>query len=121
MDKKRIGVKKIMSLGNWLANKILIPEADLIDEFLITHEQYKLRTRKQTEAMGMEVLDYILGRTDPDQSYTNLNIPSFFPAGVPGKNTPTNKDYQGDRAYQLWMKRVKSIATSQKVIKYYTL
>ena len=62
--------------------------------------------------MGMEVLDYILGRTDPDQSYTNLNIPSFFPAGVPGKNTPTNKDYQGDRAYQLWMKRVKSIATS---------
>tara|TARA_R110001583_G_scaffold42896_2_gene136405 strand:+ start:1967 stop:3172 length:1206 start_codon:yes stop_codon:yes gene_type:complete len=143
MDKKRIGVKKIMSLGNWLANKILIPEADLIDEFLITHdlariinegnsvttavgmevddgpkmyhksyEQYKLRTRKQTEAMGMEVLDYILGRTDPDQSYTNLNIPSFFPAGVPGKNTPTNKDYQGDRAYQLWMKRVKSIATS---------
>ena len=78
-----------MSLGNWLANKILIPEADLIDEFLITHdlariinegnsvttavgmevddgpkmyhksyEQYKLRTRKQTEAMGMEVLDY---------------------------------------------------------------
>ena len=38
MDKKRIGVKKIMSLGNWLANKILIPEADLIDEFLITHD-----------------------------------------------------------------------------------
>ena len=74
MDKKRIGVKKIMSLGNWLANKILIPEADLIDEFLITHDLARIinEGNSVTTAVGMEVDD---GPKMYHKSYSRKNRP----------------------------------------------
>ena len=37
--------------------------------------------------------------------------PSYFPAGLPGENTPSNpKDYKSSKAYALWKKHIQQIA-----------
>ena len=82
--------------------------------FHLSYEKYKEITGGKdsvTTRLGMKVLDYIIGGKG-DYSYTNTNMPSYYPAGVPGKSTATNKDYKDSVAYRKWVKRIKPIATS---------
>tara|TARA_R110000851_G_scaffold37986_6_gene97788 strand:+ start:6814 stop:7980 length:1167 start_codon:yes stop_codon:yes gene_type:complete len=123
-----------MKLGNWLAHTIIEEEiADFVSTGIVTSllennftggsevddgpttfykskESYKASTKKQTQDMGMQVLDYILGEHPLDSSYTNTNMPTYFQAGLPGEETATNKDYKFTKAYSLWKKHINKIA-----------
>ena len=136
MDKKRIGAKEEdMNLGEWLANNIL--EDDIIDfvstgkvkslleanglgssevddgptTFFKSYKDYEKSTKKQAEKMGLKVINFVIGENPLDSSYINSNMPTYFPAGIPGESTPAGgKDYKFTKAYSLWKKRIKDIA-----------
>ena len=124
-----------MKLGQWLANNIIEDDIaefvstgkvkDLLEAnglgsgevddgpttFFKSYEDYKKSTKKQAEKMGLKVVSFIIGENPLDASYSNTNIPTYFPAGVPGSITSAGgKDYKFTKAYSLWRKRIKDIA-----------
>tara|TARA_B100000424_G_scaffold271048_1_gene272258 strand:- start:1412 stop:2581 length:1170 start_codon:yes stop_codon:yes gene_type:complete len=71
---------------------------------------YKKDNDMMAKKLGMQVVDYLLSNEEPMQGRVNDNIPSYYPAGIPGVTTATNKDYKGTQAYKRWSKRIKDIA-----------
>ena len=129
-----------MKLANWLANNILSQDKDTVEMFIETgrvskaiyeanvnsttggevddgpttwytnNASYKKDNDVMAKKLGMQVVDYLLGSGEPNAGRKNNNMPSYYPAGVPGIDTPTNKDYKQSKAYSLWKKRIKDIA-----------
>ncbi len=129
-----------MKLASWLANNIISQDNDTVKKFIETgrvskaiyeanvnsstgaevddgpttwfktNSSYKNKNKKLANTLGMQVVDYLLGSGEPNAGRKNDNIPSYYPAGVPGETTSTNKDYKQSKAYSLWKKRVKDIA-----------
>lgn len=124
-----------MNLGQWLADNILedeivdfvstgkvnsllevnsIGSAEVDDgptTFYKSYKEYEKFTKAQAEKMGMKVINFVIGENPLDTSYTNSNMPTYFPAGIPGESTPAGgKDYKFTKAYSLWRKRIKDIA-----------
>ena len=75
-----------------------------------TNAKYKSKTKSVAKKLGFQVIDYLLGSGEPNAGRKNYNIPSYYPAGVPGATTSTNKDHKQNKAYSLWRKRIKNIA-----------
>ena len=124
-----------MKLSEWLADNIL--EDEIVDfvstgkvkslleangvgssevddgptTFYKSYKDYEKYTKAQAEKMGMKVINFVIGENPLDNSYTNSNMPTYFPAGIPGESTPAGgKDYKFTKAYSLWRKRIKDIA-----------
>ena len=72
------------------------------------NSDYKRVSKKKALALGMQVIDYLLGKEAFD-GIVNDNIPSYYPAGVPGASTTTNKDYKQNKAFKMYQKRIKDI------------
>jgi len=74
---------------------------------------FKSASNKMADRLGMKVIDYIMDDGDFTKfkdPYSSTS-PSYFPAGLPGQNTPSNpKDYKASKAYALWKKHIKKIA-----------
>jgi predicted kinase len=99
------------------ANKISSNGGEVDDgptTYYTSYKKYKKRTNIEAQKLGMQVLDYIIGeKPKGDFSYSNTNMPTFYPAGIPGESTPTHpKDYTQAAAYKKWKKRIKPIALS---------
>ncbi len=80
---------------------------------------YTGRNKEQAEKLGWEVIDYILDVDVKDvpplkDEFTNDRNPvSFFPAGIGTGITANNpENLTGAKAYNKWVKVIKSIATS---------
>ena len=74
---------------------------------------FKSASNKMADRLGMKVVDYIMDDGDFTKfkdPYSSTS-PSYFPAGVAGKTTPSNpKDYKSSKAFSLWKKHIKQIA-----------
>jgi predicted kinase len=69
--------------------------------------------KRDSEAFekGMEIINYLIGSSEPMQGRKNDNAPSFYPSGKPGSETSTSgKDYKETQAYKLWQRRISDIA-----------
>ena len=130
-----------MKLADWLANNILSEDVVNIEEFISsgrvekalkeshgntsskaspddgpttwfkTNSNYKSKNTKLAKKLGMQVVDYLLGYGEPNAGRINNNVPSYYPSGRPGSETPTSgKDYKSSKAYGLWKSRIKDIA-----------
>ena len=71
---------------------------------------YKKDNEAMANSLGMQVVDFLLSDEEPMAGMKNDNVPSYYPAGIPGITTATNKDYKETQAYRLWSKRIKDIA-----------
>jgi len=130
-----------MKLANWLANNIISEETEKIEQFISsgivekiiressgntsaqaspddgpttffkTNSKYKNKNTKLANSLGMQVIDYLLGSSEPMPGRKNDNAPTYYPSGKPGATTPAGgKDYKQNKAYSLWQKRIKDIA-----------
>jgi len=139
MRMKSLGESKIpiynksLSLGQEIAYKALletISQEDL-DNFISENmtagaevddgpttwynnlDHYKSDANAMADRLGMQVINYIMDDGDfkSFQDPYSSNATSYFPAGVPGKATPTNPtDYKSTKAFSAWKKLVKQIA-----------
>ena len=91
------------------------PSADVDDgptTWFTKNSDYKNKNKELATTMGMEVVNYLLGSTEPTAGVKNDNTPSYYSSGIPGKSTPAGgKDYKSSKAYSLWKKRIKDIAS----------
>lgn len=74
---------------------------------------YKNYSQKMSDLIGWKIVDYAMGGSDFEAFHSDRVIPAntYFPAGVPGKTTPTNsQDYKATIAYELWKTQIRKIA-----------
>jgi len=76
---------------------------------------YKNSTKQIADQLGWDIINYLSGdeevMSEPSRYRKETRSPSFFPAGVPGKTTPSNpKDYKQAKAYREWQKFITNIA-----------
>jgi len=76
-----------------------------------SNSDYKRVSKRKALNLGMQVVDYLLGKDAPFTGRKNANAPSYFPSGKPGSTTAASgKDYKETKAYSLYRKRIKDIA-----------
>ena len=75
----------------------------------VNYRHYSKEVKKVAEKGGMKIIDYLV--TGVAKNYKNSDdygdaiANTFFPAGVPGKATPTScVDWKGTKAYNAWRK-----------------
>jgi len=136
---KSLGESKIpiynepLTLGQELAYKILLEtiSQEELDNFIIENatggaevddgpttwfnnlDHYKSEANAMADRLGMQVINYIMDDGDfkSFQDPYSSNAVSYFPAGVPGEDTPTNPtDYKSTKAFSAWKKLIKKIA-----------
>ena len=87
--------------------------------FYGTHLTFKKISRKRARDTGWSIINYVLGTEE--EFYDHPNYPedgpvpavSFFPAGVAGKQTPSNQvDATGKAAYDKWKKHIEKVTTT---------
>jgi len=76
---------------------------------------YKNSTKDIADLLGWEIINYLSGDdevlSEPSRYRKETRSPSFFPAGVPGKTTPSNPvDYKQGKAYREWQKFITNVA-----------
>ena len=76
---------------------------------------YKHSTESIADQLGWEIINYLSGDeevlSEPSRYRKETRSPSFFPAGVPGKTTPSNpQDFKQAKAYREWQKFITKIA-----------
>ena len=74
---------------------------------------YQAYSKKMSDLVGWEILDYAMSGGDFEAFNSDREISpnTYYPAGVPGETTPTNsEDYKTAKAYEKWKARIHQVA-----------